>query len=71
MYCLLLIFFSFLYLSSCEIKKKSGIDIEKNLMMGIDTAHEMKINKDTIITRNLKLEKRNRGQKCKFSFDCL
>ncbi|CAB3225363.1 unnamed protein product [Arctia plantaginis] len=31
--------------------------------MGIDTTHERKIDKDTIITRNLKLEKRNRGQK--------
>ncbi|XP_035442596.1 uncharacterized protein LOC118270903 [Spodoptera frugiperda] len=38
---------------------------EKNRMMGIDAVHDnnVKIDKDTIITRNLKLEKRNRGPK--------
>lgn len=54
---------SIIYLSTGEIKKKSE-DVEKNRMMGIDTSHEFKIDKDTIITRNMKLEKR-RGAKRK------
>lgn len=43
---------------------------EKNRMMGIDAVHDnnVKIDKDTIITRNLKLEKRNRGPKCMLFF---
>ncbi|XP_068623165.1 uncharacterized protein [Battus philenor] len=33
---------------------------EKNRLVGLDTVHGIKIDKDTIITRNMKLEKRNR-----------
>ncbi|RVE52539.1 hypothetical protein evm_002933 [Chilo suppressalis] len=38
---------------------KDGRDtIEKNRLLGIDAVHNVNIDKDTIITRNLKLEKR-------------
>ncbi|XP_075982158.1 uncharacterized protein LOC142980581 [Anticarsia gemmatalis] len=59
----LVILFTIIYLATCQIKKKIEVNIEKNRMMGIDTTHDTKIDKDTIITRNLKLEKRNRGPK--------
>nr|ARO70197.1 Odorant Binding Protein 38 [Dendrolimus punctatus] len=37
--------------------------LKKTRMLGVDTIHEIKIDKDTIITRNLKLEKRTPGKK--------
>ena len=66
----ILLLFAFVYLTNGEIvfNTKAEADFpEKNRMMGIDAVHDksVKIDKDTIITRNLKLEKRNRGQKCK------
>nr|QCF41955.1 odorant binding protein [Athetis dissimilis] len=62
----ILLLFSIIYLATSEINKKIDENIpDQNRMMGIDAVHDnsIKIDKNTIITRNLKLEKRNRGQK--------
>ncbi|XP_061717444.1 uncharacterized protein LOC133525185 [Cydia pomonella] len=41
---------------------RSEDDTENNRMLGVDTVHNVKIDKDTIISRNLKLERRNKGR---------
>ncbi|XP_063384451.1 uncharacterized protein LOC134670580 [Cydia fagiglandana] len=41
---------------------RSDDDTENNRMLGVDTVHNVKIDKDTIISRNLKLERRNKGR---------
>nr|ALT31638.1 odorant-binding protein 8 [Cnaphalocrocis medinalis] len=38
--------------------RKGPVLSEKNKMIGIDAVHDIKIDKDTIITRNLKLDKK-------------
>lgn len=63
-----LVVLSVIYSCSCDVKNQDEVP-EKNRMMGIDAVHDSNnkpIDKDTIITRNLKLEKRGRGSKCKF-----
>ncbi|XP_026736645.1 uncharacterized protein LOC113500147 [Trichoplusia ni] len=60
-----LIILSAIYSCSCDVKNQDEVP-EKNRMMGIDAVHDNSnkpIDKDTIITRNLKLEKRGRGSK--------
>ncbi|KAF9424332.1 hypothetical protein HW555_000471 [Spodoptera exigua] len=57
-----LLCFSIIYISATNGQTEAP---EKNRMMGIDAVHDnnVKIDKDTIITRNLKLEKKSRGPK--------
>ncbi|XP_072945586.1 uncharacterized protein [Epargyreus clarus] len=55
----------FLFICSITCEKESKLkDLQdNNRMVGIDTVHDVKIDKDTIISRNMKLEKRNSGKK--------
>ncbi|PZC74285.1 hypothetical protein B5X24_HaOG200818 [Helicoverpa armigera] len=66
MFLRILVLFLMLYLSTCEVKDTADVEtVAMSRMVGIDAVHDgnKKIDKDTIITRNLKLEKRNRGPK--------
>lgn len=61
---------SFIYSVLCIVPKKDLADIlEKNRMIGVDAIHNVKIDKDTIITRNGKLEQKNKGRNGKVFWD--
>ncbi|XP_026751691.1 uncharacterized protein LOC113512109 [Galleria mellonella] len=53
------ILFALIYTVLCTEPKNK---IERQRMMGVDTVHDIKIDKDTIINRNLKLERKNRAK---------
>lgn len=57
------ILFCVFYVINCEIDEASS----NNRMIGIDAIHDVKIDKDTIITRNLKPDKRGRGKSCEYT----
>ncbi|KAM3965935.1 uncharacterized protein ACR2FA_012785 [Aphomia sociella] len=44
----------------CDVSKNERLETQK--MLGVETIHDIEIDKDTIINRNMKLEKKNRAK---------
>nr|AOG12866.1 odorant binding protein [Eogystia hippophaecolus] len=57
---LTILFLIITYIAVCDGNTMNNLQ-EKNRMVGVDTIHDIRIDKDTIISRNLKLENKHRG----------